>query len=92
MTAITANIFIDEKGNAKIKIPLFSSVFYTFNAGIIIPKIINYLYVNRINPLPVLFTITNINSDKYDYFEPTGTEKALTIEDINKLKQKLKNY
>lgn len=92
ITAITANIFIDNKGNGKFKIPLFSSVVYTFNAGKILPKILNHLYVNKINPLPFLLTITGIGVDEYEYFKPTGTEKELTNEDIYNIREKIKNY
>lgn len=92
ITAVTINIFIDNRGNGKIKIPLFSSIVYTFNAGEVIPKILNYLYINRINPLPFLLTITDIAEENYEYFNPTGTEKKLTNEDINNIKEKIKNY
>lgn len=92
ITIITANIFIDNNGNGKIKIPLFSSVVYTFNAGKIIPKILNYLYINKINPLLFLLTITDISPENYEYFKPSGTEKELTFEDLYNIKEKIKNY
>lgn len=92
ITAVTVNIFIDNNGNGKIKIPLFSSVVYTFNAGEVIPKIFYHLYINKINPLPFLLTITYIGEEYYEYFKPTGTEQELTIEDIYNIIEKIKIY
>lgn len=93
MTVITACLYSDITGSAKLKIPLFSSKVYTMNLRKYIPTIIGYVINKKPNPIIIgtfFGSITDISFDECDISEPKGSLKELTSDDINMFYNKFK--